>query len=112
MEIARRLLERGMDVDAGAAVDAAGFGGHTALFATVVSQPNFWMNYGGKPQVAPFTELLLDHRWKGAPTRTRIPPCASNFIPDMGPNMGTTRCMSIVTSRRCPGARGSTARSS
>ena len=65
MEIARWLLERGMDVDARAAVDADGFGGHTALFATVVSQPNFWMNYGGKPQVAPFTELLLDPRWKG-----------------------------------------------
>lgn len=61
MEIARWLLERGMDVDARAAVDTDGFGGHTALFATVVSQPNFWMNYGGKPQVAPFTQLLLDH---------------------------------------------------
>ena len=30
--------------NAKAAVDADGFGGHTALFATVVSQPNFWMN--------------------------------------------------------------------
>ncbi len=50
-----------MDVDARAAVDADGFGGHTALFATVVSQPNFWMNYTGGPQVAPFTKLLLDH---------------------------------------------------
>jgi hypothetical protein len=60
MEIARWLLERGLDPDARAAVDADGFGGHTALFATVVSQPNFWMNYGGKPQVAPFTELLLE----------------------------------------------------
>ncbi|MFN2512778.1 MAG: ankyrin repeat domain-containing protein [Pyrinomonadaceae bacterium] len=65
MEIARWLLERGMDVDARAAVDANGFGGHTALFGTVVSQPNFWMNYGGGPQVAPFTELLLDPRWNG-----------------------------------------------
>jgi len=35
------------------------------LFATVVSQPNFWMNYGGKPPVAPFTELFLDPRWNG-----------------------------------------------
>jgi hypothetical protein len=49
-----------MDPDATAAVDADRFGGHTALFATVVSQPNFWMNYGKGPQVAPFTELLLD----------------------------------------------------
>lgn len=61
MEIARWLLERGMDVNAKAAVDADGFGGHTALFATVVSQPNFWMNHTGKPQAAPFTQLLLDH---------------------------------------------------
>ena len=61
IEIARWLLERGMNVDATAAVDADGFGGHTALFATVVSQPNFWMNRLGKPQTAPFTQLLLDH---------------------------------------------------
>jgi hypothetical protein len=55
------LLARGMDVDARAAVDSDGFGGHTALFATVVSQPNFWMNHQHKPQVAPYTELLLEH---------------------------------------------------
>lgn len=48
-------------MDAKAAVDADGFGGYTALFATVVSQPNFWMNHTRQPQVAPFTELLLDH---------------------------------------------------
>jgi ankyrin repeat protein len=68
MEIARWLLERGMDVNAKASVDADGFGGHTALFATVVSQPNFWMNYSGKPQAAPFAQLLLDH---GADPNTR-----------------------------------------
>jgi hypothetical protein len=61
MEIARWLLERGMDVDAKAAIDRDGFGGHTALFATVVSQPNFWMNRKGLAQVAPFTQLLLDN---------------------------------------------------
>ncbi len=61
IEIARWLLERGMDPNAKAAVDADGFGGHTALFATVVSQPNFWMNLQRQPQVAPFTQLLLDH---------------------------------------------------
>jgi ankyrin repeat protein len=60
MEIALWLLDRGMDVNARAAVDADGFGGHTALFATVVSQPNFWMNYQDRPQEAPFTQLLLD----------------------------------------------------
>ena len=60
MEIAQWLLARGMRADQPAAVDADGFGGHTALFATVVSQPNFWMNYQQRPQVAPFTQLLLD----------------------------------------------------
>jgi hypothetical protein len=50
-----------MDPDARAAIDEEGFGGHTPLFATVVSQPNFWMNLQHKAQVAPFTELLLDH---------------------------------------------------
>jgi hypothetical protein len=61
LAIARWLLDHGMDVDTPAAIDADGFGGHTALFATVVSQPNFWMNHNGLPQVAPFTELLLQH---------------------------------------------------
>lgn len=61
MEIARWLLAKGMNVDAKAATDRDSFGGHTALFATVVSQPNFWMNYNDLPKVAPFTELLLQH---------------------------------------------------
>jgi hypothetical protein len=60
IEIARWLLEQGMDPNARAAVDADGFGGHTALFSTVVSQPNYWMNFKGQPQGAPFTQLLLD----------------------------------------------------
>lgn len=61
IEIASWLLEQGMDPNAKAAVDADGFGGHTALFGTVVSQPNFWMNYTHQPQEAPFTQLLLDY---------------------------------------------------
>lgn len=67
LEIARWLLGRGMAADAPAAVDTDGFGGHTALFAAVVSYANFWMNYTGgwahqrKPQEAVFARLLLDH---------------------------------------------------
>jgi hypothetical protein len=61
LEIARWLLDRGADVNARSAVGANGFGGYTALFSTVVSQPNFWMNYRKRgPFVAPFTELLLE----------------------------------------------------
>ena len=59
--IAEWLLDRGMDPDAPAAIDADGFGGYTALFSTVVSQHNFWVNYGkGQPDEARFTRLLLD----------------------------------------------------
>jgi len=61
MEIAQWLIAHGMDVNVKAAIDDDGFGGHTPLFFTVVSQPNFWMNHNNKPQVAPFTQLLLDH---------------------------------------------------
>jgi len=61
IEIARWLLDKGMDVNAKSAVGANGFGGYTALFCTVVSQPNFWMNYRKRgPFVAPFTQLLLE----------------------------------------------------
>lgn len=58
--IARWLLDQGMPVDAPATIDADGFGGHTALFSTVVSQPNFWMNQRRGPFVAQMTQLLLD----------------------------------------------------
>ena len=50
-----------MDPNARAAIDADGFGGYTALFSTVVSQRNFWVNYGkGEPDEARFTRLLLN----------------------------------------------------
>ncbi len=39
------LLHNGMNISARSAAGATGFGGYTALFASVVSQPNFWMNY-------------------------------------------------------------------
>ncbi len=61
LEIARWLLEKGMEVDVPGEVDADGFGGHTALFCTVVSQPNFWMNYNRLAPSAAFAELLLGH---------------------------------------------------
>jgi hypothetical protein len=61
LEIAEWLLDRGMDPDARAAIDGDGFGGYAALFSTVVSQHNFWVNYGrGRPDEAHFTRLLLD----------------------------------------------------
>jgi hypothetical protein len=60
LEIAEWLLDRGMDPDARAASDGDGVGGYTALFSTVVSQRNFWVNYGkGQPDEARFTRLLL-----------------------------------------------------
>jgi ankyrin repeat protein len=62
LEIARWLIERGMDPNVRSHVASSGFGGHTPLFNTVVSQPNFWMNHRNRgPFVAPFTELLLEH---------------------------------------------------
>jgi hypothetical protein len=61
LEIAEWLLDRGVDPDVPSAIDADGFGGYTALFSTVVSQHNFWVNYGkGQPDEARFTRLLLD----------------------------------------------------
>ena len=60
LEIAHWLLAHGANVNTKAAVDADGFGGHTALFSTVVSQTNFWMNYNKRgPVGAPFTEIFL-----------------------------------------------------
>lgn len=60
-EAAEWLLAHGADPNQRAQVDADGFGGHTPLFATVVSQPAFWMNRGHRPLDAGFTQLLLDH---------------------------------------------------
>lgn len=68
IEVARWLLDRGMDVNERALMDADGFGGHTALFGTVVSQPNFWINHHCRTPAAPFTELLLE---RGAEVNVR-----------------------------------------
>jgi hypothetical protein len=54
MEILQWLLDRGMDPNLPARVGPSGFGGYTALFCTLVSQPNFWMNFNGsRPMAAP-----------------------------------------------------------
>jgi hypothetical protein len=60
-QIARWLLAKGMSANVRAAVDEEGFGGHTPLFATVVSQPNYKRNLAGAQDDAVFTTLLLDH---------------------------------------------------
>ena len=61
LEVACWLLDRGMSPNVRAAVGASGFGGYTPLFSTVVSQPNFWMNFGKRgPFVSPMAELLLE----------------------------------------------------
>jgi hypothetical protein len=61
LEIGEWLLDRGMNPNVRSAIDADGFGGYTPLFNTVVSQRNFWVNYGkGQPDEARFTRLLID----------------------------------------------------
>jgi hypothetical protein len=60
LEIARWLLDQGMDPNVRADVDADGFGGHTALFGSVVSQPAYWINHQQLKQNAALTQLLLD----------------------------------------------------
>ena len=55
MDLARWLIARGADVNATAMVDADGFGGHTPLFATVVTQP---LRLRASDEAA---RLLLDH---------------------------------------------------
>ena len=75
----------GADVNARSAVGASGFGGYTALFCTVVSQPNFWMNYGKRgPFVAPFTSSCSS----AAQIRTCARPSGSNCIRGMGTRRG------------------------
>jgi hypothetical protein len=72
IDMAEWLLDKGAEVDGRAALDADGFGGHTPLFNSVVSQAGFWMNYNKgwvqRPEDARFTELLLA---RGADPNTR-----------------------------------------
>lgn len=64
IEIARWLLERGANVNAKAELENDGFGGHTALFGCVVSQPYRC----GRQADAALTRLLLDY---GADSKVR-----------------------------------------
>ena len=57
MEIAQWLIDHGADVNARSAIDADGFGGHTALFGCVVSQTYI----GGPRKDDAFARLLLDN---------------------------------------------------
>jgi hypothetical protein len=63
LEIAQWLIARGAHPNTPAAVDAEGFGGHTAIFSTVVSQPAFWMNYNRRRPAydTRIAELFLAH---------------------------------------------------
>lgn len=61
LEVARRLIELGAEVDARAATDDYGFNGHTALFHTVSSNAN---------RSEPVLRLLLD---AGASTEILLP---------------------------------------
>ena len=57
IEIARWMIAHGADVNAKAAIDPDGFGGHTPLFGCVVSQ-----SYRcGRQHDGDFTRLLLAH---------------------------------------------------
>ena len=64
LEVAEWLVKNGADVNAPAAIDAEGFGGHTALFGCVVSQA-----YRCSRNNLPMTKLVLDH---GADTTVRV----------------------------------------
>ncbi|MCG8370228.1 MAG: ankyrin repeat domain-containing protein [Proteobacteria bacterium] len=57
IEIAKRLIDCGADTNAGTSVDSDGFGGHTPLFACVVSQPY----RTGLRRDAAWARLLLDN---------------------------------------------------
>lgn len=55
MEIARWLLDAGADVNAKAAIDSEGFGGHTPLFNAAVSQANVC----GRQRDAAMVKMLI-----------------------------------------------------
>ena len=103
IDIAVWLLDRGMDVNAKAAVDADGFGDATALFSTVRSQVNSWANHAGTPPARAFTGLLL---YRGAD-----PIVSASLHKQLHPNTARTGYMNIATLHRSSGAYDSISRS-
>jgi hypothetical protein len=85
IELARWLLDRGMNVYEQAAIDSDGFGGQTPLFATVVSQPNFWMNHRGRLQTRRSRACCSSTEQ----IQMRAHHCANDSIPDTE-SMGCT----------------------
>ena len=76
-----------------AEVDATGSAATRRCSATVVSQPNFWMNHWQRPMRRGSRSCC----WTTAPIRTRARRSGSGCIPDTA----TTSCTSTATSRRC-----------
>jgi ankyrin repeat protein len=65
-EVIEWLLDQGADPDGRAALDAEGFGGHTAIFGCVVSQP---YRVGRRESALTTARLLLD---RGADPNVRV----------------------------------------
>jgi hypothetical protein len=59
-EIFGWLIKSGANVNARSDHDSHGFGGYTPIFNTVMSQPNYWMNFTGGGGSTRFTERLLE----------------------------------------------------
>ena len=95
LEIARWLLERGMDPDATAAIDGDGFGGHTALFGGVVSYAHFGSTTNAMVRAG--QTRLRSHGCWSTPERTRTPArrCAASFSTST-----STSCTSTAMPRR------------
>jgi hypothetical protein len=90
LEIARWLLDRGMDVNLRAAIDSEGFGGHTPLFSAVVSYAWYVRSkYASpKPSDDPYAKLLLDYGANPnvrASLRSRVHADTVHVYPDVTP---------------------------
>ena len=86
LEIGRWLLARGWTPTPGRPSTPTASAATRRSSRTVVSQPNFWMNHNGLPQVAPFAQLLLDH---GANPNVRAS-LRKRLHPGYGPELDVT----------------------